>query len=409
MPFMPLPYQDFFKKTVDAIRQEGRYRVFTPVIRQCGSFPDAIWHAPDGTKRPITVWCSNDYLGMGQNESVRAAMQGAVDIYGTGSGGTRNISGSTPLHVALEQELASLHQKQSALVFNSGYTANAGALAALARILPNPIFFSDKENHASIIDGLRSSRAEKRIFRHNDPDHLRELLAAAPKDASKIVVFESVYSMDGSVAPLSAMLDVAERYNAFTYLDEVHAVGLYGATGGGMAERDNVLARVSLIQGTLGKAFGMVGGYIASDQNVVDAIRSTAPGFIFTTSLPPVIMAGALESVRLVRQSPELRVRHQEAVQKTRQAILHAGLPLLSSASHILPLHIGNARMAKDLSDELLKNHGIYLQPINYPTVPKGQERFRITPNPLHQEAHIAALVTALQSVLRPSILEAAE
>jgi 5-aminolevulinate synthase len=306
-----------------------------------------------------------------------------------------------PVHAELEAELADLHQQQAALVFNSGYMANATTLATLAKILPNAIFYSDAKNHASMIEGIRHTRCEKHIFEHNNPEHLRQLLAAAPKDACKIVVFESVYSMDATFAPLSALLDVAQEFGAFTYLDEVHAVGLYGARGAGVAERDGVLNRISLIQGTLGKAFGLIGGYIAGSRTIIDAIRSSAPGFIFTTSIPPVIAAGALASVRYVKTHPELRVMHQEIVAATKEAMLAAGLPLLEEPSHILPLHIGDARLAKALSDCLLMDYGIYVQPINYPTVPRGNERFRITPTPLHTQAHIAELVSSLCDVLQ--------
>lgn len=396
---MPLPYLSHFSSALEAIRREGRYRVFTPLQRRLGSFPEALWTAPDGRTHPVTVWCGNDYLGMGQNVTVLQAMEDALHAYGTGAGGTRNISGSTPLHAALESELADLHEKDAALAFNSGYLANASTLATLARILPQPVFFSDAKNHASMIEGIRHTRAEKHIFRHNDPEHLETLLRAAPKDSAKIVVFESVYSMDATIAPLAALLDVAERYGAFTYLDEVHAVGLYGTRGGGIAARDNVLARFSLIQGTLGKAFGLMGGYVAGDSVVIDALRSMTPGFIFTTALPPVLAAGACASVRHVKTHPALRTRHGEVVAATKKALTDAGLPLLPTQSHILPLHIGDAARAKMLSDTLLYEHGIYLQPINYPTVPRGEERFRITPSPLHEGAHIAALVNALKSV----------
>ncbi len=394
------PYEKHFLNSLSGIKAEGRYRIFTPIARQRGAFPSAELRLPDGSKKNVTVWCGNDYLGMGQNEQVLNAMHQAVDEFGSGSGGTRNISGNMPVHSELEVELADLHQQQAALVFNSGYMANATTLATLAKILPNAIFYSDAKNHASMIEGIRHTRCEKHIFEHNNPQHLRELLAAAPKDACKVVVFESVYSMDATFAPLSAMLDVAEEFGAFTYLDEVHAVGLYGARGGGVAERDGVLHRINLIQGTLGKAFGLIGGYITGTRTIIDAIRSMAPGFIFTTSIPPVIAAGAVASVRYVKSHPELRTKHQQVVQEAKDALHAANLPLLETPSHILPLHIGDARKAKALSDCLLFDYGIYVQPINYPTVPRGNERFRITPTPLHTSAHIAELVSALDEVL---------
>lgn len=398
-PFIP-PYEKHFLNSLAGIKAEGRYRIFTPIARQRGAFPNAELRLPDGRKKTVTVWCGNDYLGMGQNESVLKAMHDAVDGFGSGSGGTRNISGNMPIHAELEAELADLHQQQSALVFNSGYMANATTLATLAKILPNAIFFSDAKNHASMIEGIRHTRCEKHIFEHNNPEHLRTLLAAAPADSCKIVVFESVYSMDATFAPLKAILDVADEFGAFTYLDEVHAVGLYGERGGGVAERDNVLNRVSLIQGTLGKAFGLIGGYIAGNRTIIDAIRSSAPGFIFTTSIPPVIAAGAVASVRYVKTHPNLRVEHQQVVAATKEALLAANLPLLEEPSHILPIHIGDARKAKALSDILLNDYGIYVQPINYPTVPRGNERFRVTPTPLHTPTHIAELVSALADVL---------
>ena len=404
------PYEKHFLNSLSGIKAEGRYRIFTPIARQRGAFPSAEFRLPDGRKKTVTVWCGNDYLGMGQNESVLKAMHQAIDEFGSGSGGTRNISGNMPVHIELEHELADLHGQQAALVFNSGYMANATTLATLAKILPNAIFYSDAKNHASMIEGIRHTRCEKHIFEHNNPEHLRSLLAVAPKNACNVVVFESVYSMDATFAPLKDMLDVAQEFGAFTYLDEVHAVGLYGERGGGVAERDGVLNRISLIQGTLGKAFGLIGGYITGNRTIIDAIRSMAPGFIFTTSVPPVIAAGAIASVRYVKSHPELRTMHQQVVQETKDALHHAGLPLLETPSHILPLHIGDARQAKALSDCLLMDYGIYVQPINYPTVPRGNERFRITPTPLHTTAHIAELVSALDDILnRAADMQAAE
>ncbi|HVY12543.1 MAG TPA: 5-aminolevulinate synthase [Alphaproteobacteria bacterium] len=401
-------HDSHFAKALAALKAEGRYRVFTPLMRSAGAFPAAQWRDNEGTLRPVTVWCSNDYLGMGQHAVVRQAMHDAVESYGTGAGGTRNIAGNCLVHTALESELAALHGKEAALLFNSGYTANAATLSTLARILPKAEFFSDERNHASIIEGIRASRAPKHIFRHNDPQHLAELLKAAPASSTKIVVFESVYSMNGAIAPLHAMLDVCAQYGAFTFLDEVHAVGLYGASGGGISERDNAAGRIDIVQGTLAKAFGMVGGYIAASRAVVDAIRSLAPGFIFTTSLPPVIAAGALASVRHVKANNDLRVKHQAVVASVKQILTEAGLSLLPSPSHIVPLSIGDARQAKAMSDVLLEQHGIYLQPINYPTVPVGEECFRITPSPLHTPQHIEALTAALRAVCAAPLKAAA-
>ena len=378
----PVAYEHHFNAVLESIQSEGRYRVFTPISRQVGNFPEGYWKKPDSSQHPVVSWCSNDYLGMGQHPAVLSAMREAISRFGAGSGGTRNISGHSPIHQELESELADLHNKPSALIFSSGYIANQTTLAAIGKILPNAIFFSDSHNHASMIEGMRQSKCRKYIFRHNDVAHLNELLAAAPSDASKVIVFESVYSMDGSIAPLREILDVAEAHQAFTYLDEVHSVGLYGSRGAGIAEREGVAHRISLIQGTLAKAFGCTGGYIASNKNVVDAIRSCAPGFIFTTSLPPVVVAGAIASIRFVKEHGELRETHQRVVQRTRDALKSAHLPLLDSPSHILPIHIGNARLAKELSDVLLESYGIYVQPINFPTVPRGQERFRVTPSP---------------------------
>jgi 5-aminolevulinate synthase len=345
---------------------------------------------------------------MVQNEVARTHMHEALDTYGTGAGGTRNIAGTCLLHNELEAELRQLHNKEAALLFTSGYVANATTLATLTKILPNPIFFSDERNHSSIIEGIRHSRAEKHIFSHNNPQHLAELLSKAPSNASKIIVFESVYSMNGSIAPIKEILDIAEQYGAFTYLDEVHAVGLYGANGGGIAERDGVMDRIDIIQGTLAKAFGMIGGYIAASLPIVDAIRSLASGFIFTTSLPPVIAAGALASVRYVKSHGELRMQHQKAVAITRQALSEAGLPFIRTPSHIVPLLVGEAHLTKTYSDRLLKEHGIYVQPINFPTVPVGEECFRITPSPLHTHVHISQLVDSLKQVLGNTEISAA-
>lgn len=403
-----MPYAHHFEKALKDIKAEGRYRVFTTLARACGAFPDAWWVMPDGQKKKVTVWCGNDYLGMGQHPAVLKAQHDALDAFGAGSGGTRNISGHSILHQQLETALADFHGKESALLFNSGYMANATTLATLAKILPDAIIFSDEKNHASMIEGMRQTNIQKHIFRHNDSAHLETLLKNAPARAPKIVAFESVYSMDATIAPIREILEVAERYHAFTYLDEVHAVGLYGHKGAGIAEREGLSHRISLIQGTLGKAFGAIGGYITANRIIIDAIRSIAPGFIFTTSLPPVVAAGALASLNHIQNNTALRAQHQSIVCATREALLDAGLPLLPSDSHILPLHIGDAPRAKSMSDRLLHDYGIYLQPINYPTVPRGAERFRITPTPLHHEEHIRALCAALQSCFNEQRADAA-
>jgi 5-aminolevulinate synthase len=391
-----MDYEGFFKSRLDALRAEGRYRVFADLARKAGDFPRAHDHA---SGRDITVWCSNDYLGMGEHPVIRAAMHEAIDKAGAGAGGTRNISGTTHYHVLLEQELASLHKKPAALVFTSGYVANDAALATLASQMPNCIVFSDALNHASMIQGIRHGRSEKQIFNHNDPADLARCLAAADPARPKLVAFESVYSMDGDIAPIGELCDVAHRFGALTYLDEVHAVGLYGATGAGIAERDGVEGKVDIVQGTLAKAFGLIGGYVATSTAVVDFIRSYAPGFIFTTSLPPAICAGAVASIRHVKAAGELRVRHQERAALLKRKLKDANLPVMPSQSHIVPVLVGDARLCKDASDELMDRHGIYLQPINFPTVPHGTERLRLTPTPQHSDADIDRLVAALNDV----------
>ncbi|MDE2512510.1 MAG: 5-aminolevulinate synthase [Alphaproteobacteria bacterium] len=391
-----MDFEAFFKTRLDALKAEGRYRVFTGIARRAGAFPRARDHAHGGE---ITVWCSNDYLGMGQHPDVLAAMRAALAETGAGAGGTRNISGTTHHHIALERELAELHRKPAALVFTSGYVANEAALATLGSQLPGCVIFSDALNHASMIQGIRHSRADKVIFQHNDPADLERLLKTADPARAKLVAFESVYSMDGDIAPIGELCDVAKRYGALTYLDEVHAVGLYGARGAGVAERDGVLDRVDLVQGTLAKAFGLVGGYVAASATLVDFLRSYAPGFIFTTALPPAIAAGAVASIRYVKGAAELRQRHQERAARLKQQLAAAKLPVMASDSHIVPVLVGDARLCKQAADDLLERHRIYVQPINYPTVPRGGERLRFTPTPLHSDADIDALVAALSDV----------
>ncbi len=388
-------YQGNFQTAVAAVRNEGRYRVFADIERTRGNFPCATYYSGDGP-REITVWCSNDYLGMGQHPDVTDAMRTAIDKVGAGAGGTRNIAGTTHFHVLLEHELAELHSKEAALLFTSGYVSNEATLSTISHILNDCVILSDELNHASMIEGIRSGRSAKLIWRHNDLEHLEELLRELPLDRPKVIAFESVYSMDGDIAPILEICDLADKYNAFTYLDEVHAVGLYGAEGGGIAQRDGVSDRIDVIEGTLGKAFGVMGGYIASTSAFVDAIRSYASGFIFTTALSPVLVAGALASVRHLRQARELRERHQERAATLKTMLGAAGLPVMPSVSHIVPLHVGDPVRCKAVTDFLLERHDIYVQPINYPTVPKGTERLRLTPSPLHTDDHIAALIDAL-------------
>ncbi len=394
-----MEYEAKFEAAIDQVKAEGRYRVFADLRRKRGQFPRATWRSPDGDDKDIVIWCSNDYLGMGQHPTVIEAMHSAIDAVGAGAGGTRNISGTTRYHVELEQELASLHGKEGALLFTSGYIANEATLGTLAKILPGCIYFSDAMNHASMIEGIKRAGTPKHIWRHNDLEHLEELLAAAPVDAPKVIAFESVYSMDGDVGPIEQVCDLADKYGAITYLDEVHAVGLYGKNGAGIAQRDGVMDRVDIVNGTLGKAFGLMGGYVAAKANMIDAIRSQAPGFIFTTSLAPAIAAGAVSSIKYLKQNNGLREKHQERALRLKTLLREANLPLMPSSTHVVPLLVGDPVACKAVTDELLTKFGIYVQPINYPTVLRGTERLRLTPSPLHDDALMAELINALQAV----------
>jgi 5-aminolevulinate synthase len=394
-----MDYKAAFQTAVEKVKGEGRYRVFADLKRYRGDFPRAAWTQDDGTQSDVVVWCSNDYVGQGQNPIVTDAMHKAIDEAGSGSGGTRNISGTTHYHVELEAELAKLHGKEAALLMTSGFVANEAALATLAKVLPGLIVYSDALNHASMIAGIRHGGAERHIFRHNDLQHLESMLMDAPIDAPKLIAFESVYSMDGDIGDLAGTVALAKKYNALTYLDEVHAVGLYGVRGGGVAERDGVLDQIDIIEGTLGKAFGVMGGYIAGDAVLVDTIRSYADGFIFTTSLPPALTAGALASVRWLTEHNEVRIRHQERAETLKRRFLEVGLPVMPSVSHIVPVLVGDPVHCKMISDMLLADHGIYVQPINYPTVPRGTERLRFTPTPFHTDEMMDDLVGALDKL----------
>jgi 5-aminolevulinate synthase len=399
-----MAYRRFFDDAITKLKAERRYRVFADLARDASAYPGAVWRRGADAGHAavdVTVWCSNDYLCMGRHPEVIRAMTGAAEAHGVGSGGTRNISGNAHPIVELEAELANLHGKESGLVFTSGWISNLAAISTIADLLPNCLILSDQLNHNSMIEGVRRSSAERKIFRHNDLAHLEELLAAAGPERPKLIVFESLYSMNGDIAPVNAIADLAERYNAMTYVDEVHAVGLYGARGGGISERDGAMARIDVIEGTLAKGFGTLGGYITGDFAIIDAVRSYAPSFIFTTSLPPAIAAAAKTAVGLLKtaEGVDLRARHQRQAMLTKHALSAAGLPVMANQSHIVPVLVGDAERCKAASDRLLERHAIYIQPINYPTVARGTERLRITPSPLHSDAHVAELVEAMVDV----------
>lgn len=394
-----MDYRGIFEEAVDTLRAEKRYRVFADIERIAGHFPKALFRDDADNAREITIWCSNDYLGMGQHEKVVRAMQETAGKMGVGAGGTRNISGTNRPLVELERSLADLHRKEAALVFTSGFVSNEAAISTIARLLPDCIIFSDQLNHASMIQGVRQSGMEKKIFRHNDVAHLRELLSQVDRKRPKLIVFESVYSMDGDIAPIAEICDLADEFDALTYIDEVHAVGMYGPRGGGIADRDNLMERIDVIEGTLAKGFGVMGGYIAANKAIIDAVRSYAAEFIFTTSLPPALCAAARASIEHLKGNGEERAAHQRQAALTKKILAEAGLPVMDTPTHIVPVIVGDARAVKAASDMLLDKHNIYIQPINYPTVPKGTERLRITPTPLHSEEMIIELRDALVSV----------
>ena len=404
-----LTYNDFLDQSLNRLHDEGRYRTFINIVRDKGNFPHATWHRPDGTDAPVTVWCGNDYLGMGQHPAVLNAMHEALDATGAGSGGTRNISGTTVYHKRLEDELANLHGKESTLLFTSAYIANDATLSTLPKLFPDLIIYSDALNHASMIEGIRRNGGSKRIFRHNDLAHLRELLEADDPKVPKLIAFESIYSMDGDFAPIAEICDLADEFNALTYLDEVHAVGMYGARGAGVAERDRLMHRIDIINGTLAKAYGVMGGYIAASAKLCDAIRSYAPGFIFTTSLPPAVAAGAAASVAHLKSDKDLRAQHQTQSKILKYRLKGIGLPIIDHGSHIVPVIVGNPVHTQKLSDMLLQDFGIYVQPINFPTVPRGTERLRFTPSPVHGPAEIDALVRAMDTLWAHCALNRAE
>ena len=404
-----LTYNDFLDQSLNRLHDEGRYRTFIDIVRDKGNFPHATWHRPDGTDAPVTVWCGNDYLGMGQHPAVLNAMHEALDATGAGSGGTRNISGTTVYHKRLEDELANLHGKESTLLFTSAYIANDATLSTLPKLFPDLIIYSDALNHASMIEGIRRNGGSKRIFRHNDLAHLRELLEADDPKVPKLIAFESIYSMDGDFAPIAEICDLADEFNALTYLDEVHAVGMYGASGAGVAERDRLMHRIDIINGTLAKAYGVMGGYIAASAKLCDAIRSYAPGFIFTTSLPPAVAAGAAASVAHLKSDKDLRAQHQTQSKILKYRLKGIGLPIIDHGSHIVPVIVGNPVHTQKLSDMLLQDFGIYVQPINFPTVPRATEGLRFTPSPVHGPAEIDALVRAMDALWAHCALNRAE
>jgi 5-aminolevulinate synthase len=404
-----MDYTAHLDGALSRLHEEGRYRTFIDIEREKGNFPHAMWNCPDGSKKPIVVWCGNDYLGMGQHPVVLNAMHEAVDATGAGSGGTRNISGTTVYHKRLEAELADLHGKGAALLFTSAYTANDATLSTLPKLFPGLIIYSDELNHASMIEGVRRNGGAKRVFRHNDVAHLRELLAADDPKAPKLIAFESVYSMDGDFGPIEAICDLADEFNTLTYIDEVHAVGMYGPRGGGVTERDNLAHRIDIINGTLAKAYGVMGGYIAASEKMCDAVRSYAPGFIFTTSLPPAVAAGAAASVAHLKTDQTLRDQHQLQAKILKLRLKGMGLPIIDHGSHIVPVIVGNPVHTKKLSDMLLSEHGIYVQPINFPTVPRGTERLRFTPSPVHGPKEINALVKAMDALWSHCALNRAE
>jgi 5-aminolevulinate synthase len=394
-----MDFEAHFQAALDGLKERGNYRVFAELQRRRGDYPHATRYLPDGTTQDVTVWCSNDYLGMGQHPDVLDAMHEELDRSGAGAGGTRNISGTMHVHRLLENELADLHGKEDALLFNSGYMSNWAALSTLATKIPGCVVFSDALNHASMIEGIRHSRAKCHVFKHNDVEDLDRLLSQYGPEVPKLIAFESVYSMDGDIAPIKEICDVADKHGAMTYIDEVHAVGMYGPRGGGVAEREGLMHRLTVIEGTLAKAFGVVGGYVAGSKALCDFVRSFASGFIFSTALPPAIAAGALASVRHLKESPFERKRQQERVAKVRAALRATGIPQLDNPSHIIPVMVGDAKKAKMISDWLMEHHGIYVQPINYPTVPVGTERLRITPGPVHSDDDIERLVKALSDI----------